>query len=101
MQFSTSIENMIGAVVEIARMPLSVENVNGIGAVRNVLHVRAMTERGGNIDEDVARNPCLSQIVGIGVGRLKAVVEAPIEIVDSSLAVVFLTEVMKVRVGDA
>jgi hypothetical protein len=80
-----SVERVIQAIIEVARVPFRVQEVNRIHAVRLVVHVGAMPLGGGHVDEDAAAHPTFAEIVRVGVRRLETRIQPSIEIVDPVL----------------
>ena len=93
-----SIEDVIDAVVEVARMPVGVEEVNRIAAIRRILHVRAMPEREGDVDRHVAALSRRAAFVGRRKRRLEAGVESAKEVVEPTAALVFGGQEAKVGI---
>src|SRR3954462_6528204 len=97
MQRAVLVINVIEAVVEIARMGLSVKHMHGVGPVGCVDNIRAMSLSRGNADENAAAGPGGPKVIRIRVGRFEAVVQPAIEVIDATL---LGRELEEIRVGN-
>ena len=100
MKLTITVEDVIDAIVEIARMAIGIDDVDRIESIRGILDVGAVAKGERHIDHDVAGLPGFAKIVREGVGRLEAGVEAAKEVIEPAAAVVFGREKVQIGIGD-
>src|SRR5688572_4512064 len=81
---SVLVERVVDAVVEVARVGLGEEEVDSVTAVGSVLDVRPLLDIGGEVYQQAAGIPVLSEVVRPHPGGLECVIQTPKEIVDSA-----------------